>query len=82
MLRDKTENNFLQSQASRRYRDFFLISDYETRMRIFQSILRLRDRDFHFIILMFRDEIEITYCYSHVLRRERETEIEFLTVER
>ena len=35
MLRDKTENNFLQSQASRRDRDlFFLISDYETRTRL------------------------------------------------
>ena len=34
MLRDNTENNFLQSQASRRDRDlFFLISDYETRTR-------------------------------------------------
>ena len=36
MLRDKTENNFFQSQASRRDRDlFFSISDYETRSRIF-----------------------------------------------
>ena len=41
-----------------------------------------RDRDFCFIILVFRDEIEIRYCYSHVSRRERETQIEFLKVER
>ena len=46
------------------------------------SHLARRDRDFHFIILMFPDEIEITYCYSHVPRRERETQIEFLKVER
>ena len=31
---------------------------------------------------MFRDEIEITYRYSHVSRRERQTQIEFLKVER
>ena len=37
---------------------------------------------FHFNILMFQDEIEITYCYSHVSRREWETQIEFLKVER
>ena len=46
------------------------------------SHLARRDRDFHFIILMFRDEIEITYCYSHVSRREWETQIECLKVER
>ena len=46
------------------------------------SHLTRQDRDFGFIILMFRDEIEITYCYSHVSRRERETQIEFLKVER
>ena len=52
--------------------------------RILREIWKFsrQDRDFHFIILMFRDEIEITYCYSHVSRRERELEIEFLTVER
>ena len=46
------------------------------------SHLARRDRDFGSIILMFRDEIEITYCYSHVSRRERETQIEFLKVKR
>ena len=45
------------------------------------SHLARRDRDFGSIILMFRDEIEITYCYSDVSRRERETQIEFLKVE-
>ena len=46
MLREKTENNFLQSQASRRDRDlFFSISDYETRTKIFQFILSFRDEN-------------------------------------
>ena len=46
------------------------------------SHLTRRDRNFGSIILMFRDEIEIIYCYSHVSRRERETQIEFLKIER
>ena len=46
------------------------------------SHLARRDRDFGSIILMFRDKIEITYCYSHVSRQERETQIEFLKVKR
>ena len=53
MLRDKTENNFLQSQASRRDRDlFFSISDYETRSRIFLSNSQF-----------LRRERESIYCY-------------------
>ena len=52
------------------------------RDKIKNYVYARRDRDFGSIILMFRDEIEITYCYSHVSRRERETQIEFLKVER
>ena len=33
-------------------------------------------------ILVFRDENEITYCYSHVSRRDRDFRKSFLVVER
>ena len=33
-------------------------------------------------ILVFRDENEITYCYSHVSRRDRDLRKSFLVVER
>ena len=33
------------------------------------------------IILVFRDENEITYCYSHVSRRDRDLRKSFLMVE-
>ena len=61
MLRDKPENNFLQSQASRRDRDlFFSISDYEMRSRIFLSNSQF-----------LRRERESIYCYlsqrNHIL---------------
>ena len=39
-----------------------------------------RDQDFHFINLIFRDKIEITYCNLYAWRRERETQVEFLKV--
>ena len=33
-------------------------------------------------ILIFRDENEISYCYSHVSRRDRDFKKSFLVVER
>ena len=36
------------------------------------SHLARRDCDYHMIILVFRDENEITYCCSHVSRRDRD----------
>ena len=33
-------------------------------------------------ILLFRDENEITYCYSHVSRQDRDLRKSFLVVER
>ena len=55
----------------------------ETRSRIiFLALLARRDRDYHMTILIFRDENEITYCYSRVSRRDRDFKKSFLMVER
>ena len=39
------------------------------------SRLARRDRDYHMIILVFRDKNGITHCYSHVSRRDRENHL-------
>ena len=41
------------------------------------SRLARRERYFHMIILVFRDENEITQYHSHVLRRDRDLENHF-----
>ena len=61
MLRDKTENNFLLSQAWRRDWDlFFSISDYETRREFFNlfSVFETRTRIFNIAI----SPREIRFC--------------------
>ena len=46
------------------------------------SHLARRDCDYHMIILVFRDKNEITYCYSHVLRRDWDFRKSFVMVVR
>ena len=41
------------------------------------SHLARRDCDYHMIILVFRDENKITYCYSHASRRDRDFRYHF-----
>ena len=48
------------------------------------SHLARQDQDYHIwpYILVFRDENEITYCYSRILRRDQDFRKSFLVVER